>query len=164
MCWISIYMQMLRNHTRCYAFLLNCALLILPSLFISQDHQCREDTYANALTFLFLESFFWTTFLLFRSAQAVGSLTAYMSAGPGVCKDSPQHTMRFLASLLSPRLSDTRLRRSSHTREKSVVPTLLCTKSRTSVANCLSSSRDQLSFFLYDNHKPWTYRFQIQTR
>jgi len=34
--------------------------------------------HAKALVFRFFESFFWTTFLLFRSAQARGSLTAWI--------------------------------------------------------------------------------------
>lgn len=90
----------------------------------STVHQTETKTHAKALTFRFLLSFFISPLFSLRCANACGSLTASW----------------FRASLRPSRRSRVVLRMFSHTCEKSVVPILDWTKSRTSVASCLSST------------------------
>ena len=64
-----------------------------------------SQTHANALTRLFFESFFMATFLLFLSAQALGSRTAYVSVKPGDVRDGlPSELWRLFFRLVLPRL------------------------------------------------------------
>lgn len=76
----------------------------------------------------------------------------------------PKLTIRCLASLLSSLFEPLRFLISSQVLENSEEPILFCTKSRTSVASCLSSSKSKVSFRAYAPYQDATYQFEIQTR